>query len=146
MTEMTFKLRELWKKERADLRVRRREILEVCSPILSNHAGNVIVAEKRDRDFTKIEYNVDDIIDAYANAVANANSRDEIEYYAALALAYARFYRDKKRSKIIVHYCRGIINEAIKRNERILSYFEKIRYKWRNPYISIPREYVDFPD
>jgi hypothetical protein len=146
MTELTFKFREINKKKRAEIKIRRFNIIEFCSPILSKHSGNVIAADSRNRDFSAIEYSIDDIADAYANAVANAMSRSDINYYGSLLLAYARYYKEKNESDLIVHFCRGLLNEAAGRNENVLSYFKKLRLKWRNPYISIPREYLDFPD
>jgi len=146
MTEETFRMREIRKKERAKLRVRRAEILTASSPVLSKHSGNVIAANIRDREFSKIEYDFDDIVDAYANAVANSKSHQEMDDYAQLGLAYARYIKDKTGRSLAIHFCRGLLNEAARRNEHLLSRFQRLRLKWGNPYRRVPQEYIDFPD
>lgn len=146
MTEATFKLREIWKKERAELKMRRKEIVEACTPILARHSGNAVGAEARAKDFSQITYEFDDLADAYANAVANAETKDEMDYFAKLLLAYARYPDGQSRPRLAMHYCRGLLNEAARQNEHVLTRLQRLRMKWRNPYRSVPQEYVDYPD
>jgi len=117
-----------------------------CSSILERHASNVILAEQRDIDFSTINFSMDEIADAYANAVANSKTETEMDYNASLLLGYAKYYKEKTGSELVVHYCRGLLNQAVQYNENRLTKIQKLKIKWRNPHRVVPREYIDFPD
>lgn len=146
MTAATFKFRELHKKQRTELKIKRFEIIEYCNPILENHAGNAVAISKRNQEFSAIIYSMESIADAYANAIANSKSREDVEYYGSLLMSYARYHKDTTNSFLILHFCIGLINEAVKRNIFLPVGLKRILCIFTNRTYSKKIEYVEYPD
>lgn len=146
MTKLTFHFREIRKQKRIELKKLRSEIVASTHPILDKHKGNVVIPENRNKDFSKISYDIHQIADAYANAIANASNFDDMKNYGNLLMAFARYHEEVHNCRMIIHYCRGLINLSYATNENTLSVWQRVKLNWSNPYRKVPSEYIDFPD